>query len=58
MATPRRQGREVALQVLCAADANPDVGAPAALAPADFFSSRPRPKAISKAMAMNTKVSL
>ena len=32
MASPRRQGREVALQVLCAADANPDVGAPAALA--------------------------
>jgi N utilization substance protein B len=31
MASPRRQGREVALQVLCAIDANPDVGAAAAL---------------------------
>jgi transcription antitermination protein NusB len=32
MATPRRQGREVALQVLCAVDANPDATPAAALA--------------------------
>jgi len=32
VATPRRQGREVALQVLCAVDANPDASAAAALA--------------------------
>jgi len=32
MATPRRQGREVALQVLCAVDANPDASPAAALA--------------------------
>jgi N utilization substance protein B len=31
MASPRRQGREVALQVLCAIDANPDLDARAAL---------------------------
>jgi N utilization substance protein B len=32
VATPRRQGREVALQILCAVDANPDAGPAAALA--------------------------
>jgi N utilization substance protein B len=32
VASPRRQGREVALQVLCAVDANPDANANAALA--------------------------
>jgi transcription antitermination protein NusB len=31
MASPRRQGREVALQVLCAIDANPDLDAGVAL---------------------------
>ena len=31
MASPRRQGREVALQVLCGLDANPDLDAGAAL---------------------------
>jgi N utilization substance protein B len=31
VATPRRQGREVALQVLCALDANPDASVAAAL---------------------------
>jgi N utilization substance protein B len=31
MASPRRQGREVALQVLCGLDANPDLDARAAL---------------------------
>jgi N utilization substance protein B len=31
MASPRRQGREVALQVLCAADDNPDLDARAAM---------------------------
>ena len=31
MASPRRQGREVALQVLCAVDANPDLDAQAAV---------------------------
>jgi N utilization substance protein B len=32
VASPRRQGREVALQVLCAVDANPDANANTALA--------------------------
>lgn len=32
MASPRRQGREVALQVLCGLDANPDLDPRAALA--------------------------
>ena len=32
MANPRRQGREVALQVLCGMDANPDLDAKAAVA--------------------------
>jgi N utilization substance protein B len=32
VATPRRHGREVALQILCAVDANPDAPAAAALA--------------------------
>lgn len=32
MASPRRQGREVALQVLCAVDANPDLPSKSALA--------------------------
>jgi N utilization substance protein B len=32
MASPRRQGREVALQILCALDANPDLEARNALA--------------------------
>jgi N utilization substance protein B len=32
MASPRRQGREVALQVLCAVDDNPDLDARAAVA--------------------------
>jgi N utilization substance protein B len=32
MASPRRHGREVALQILCALDANPDLDAKSALA--------------------------
>lgn len=31
MASPRRQGREVALQILCAVDGNPDLDATSAL---------------------------